>query len=263
MKKINVLLLILAVSLLSVNYVFAKSSNDVPNEVYIAATKGLDTFKTVVSQRPSDYGFASQSEVEQVTIGKGFKIYYINPEKLKSSDGSSLTDLSMDSNTWEFLILLNGKPKSFMTIGIEEGQYKVVHFGGDASVFGHTLENYNMKAKEKNIISSAQLLKSGLVYYFVAKDNGKEYILPAIPPEKAKSFGNMDNSNFKTSNEVITYLKGVQKNDGNQLEGVFSKSSEINNNSDQIIIMSLLMITLLIMILVYYLKRKMAPHDLS
>lgn len=209
MKKLVLIISCILITLFAFGSFISASQSQLPSDVLKAEEEGLSFFKTKVSQNPQQFGFNSVDEVNKVTLGEGFNVLFLNQEKLKSKETDSLLELTDASTMYEFAVELDGKAKTFLTIGLEDGAYKVVHFGGNAQVFGDTFKKF--KDLNKTLRKPA-LVKIGSSYCFVDKTNAHELVLPAVSSAHAESLGGMDNSVMKQSKDLVKYLKAMQKN---------------------------------------------------
>ncbi|QGU94897.1 hypothetical protein GOM49_07095 [Clostridium bovifaecis] len=170
MRKISkyiFLLIFIAFSFCTLNGNTVYAVN-VPNEVKLAAESGLVIFKNMVSENPNNYGYLNLDEVNKTVLGDGFKIKYVNPNKLKKSDNESLSELVDDTNCWEFIALVDGKPKSFITIGKINGEYKLIQFGGNPEKFYNSFKKYN-NTDDKNL--EPQIIKMGNENWLIINNN--------------------------------------------------------------------------------------------
>lgn len=188
------------------------AGSGIPKEVLSAAEQGLTQFRDKVASQPTPYGFTSADEVKRVTLGEGFQVFYVDADKLANATSTAdLLTLADPAQVWEFTLNLDGQPKSYLTIGQENGQYQVVHFGGDAAPLGTALGNFRKFAKEKAENAEPTLVKAGPVYYIVAKIGTQEYVIPAVHPERAGVTGGMDNTQLRAGADIVRHLKAVQK----------------------------------------------------
>jgi hypothetical protein len=183
----------------------------VPAEVRSAAEKGLDLFKSKVGPKATTYGFTSSADVSRVTLGQGFQVHYVDGDKLRNSSPNSLLGLVAPQKVWEFTVNLDGMPKSFLTIAYEDGEYRVVHFGGDAQDFGMALQNYGDLLAAKGANSQPIVIKAGPAYYLAGTIGSQEFVLPAVSSAKAEMVGGMSYSEMRPANEVVQYLQKIQR----------------------------------------------------
>lgn len=195
-----------------------------PEEVLSAAKEGLPQFKSMIGKEPSLYGYSDSEELNRIELGEGFRIYYIDSEKLMNDPNSqNLLSLVYPSDAWEFIVTLDGKPKSYLTVAPEDGKYKVVSLGGDATDFGIALENFRRFASEKGG-GEPILVKVGPLYYLTAKIEAAEFVIPNVGPEKAYVADGMDNTRLWEASKVIASLKELQKTPPRMKSGVGNTS---------------------------------------
>ncbi|AKG34993.1 hypothetical protein [Paenibacillus durus] len=210
---------------------FASSGDNevIPAEVQQAADQGLKSFIAEASMTPTDYGYSNADEVSKVQLGKGAKLYAID-KGLFGNASKKLTDYSTDTNTWIFTIDLNGSPKNFLTIGQENGQFKVVQVGGNASNFGAA------RAKIEKEYGTARVFQGGLAYYFAAESNGKDVILSSVPQQQAKSLNALGNDNYKSTDDIINFFKNQNTSAAEQQRGGQLSETTYNTNTSYILI---------------------------
>lgn len=207
MKK-NVILLTL-VSIFIITTAFASAAdnnpNDPPEEVIIAAEKSLEFVKDKISEDPEKFGFDG-CEVEDIELSKAFRLYYINKEKFLNNKSDSLEDIWEASTNWEFIINTKDEAKIILTLGYIDGEYKLVHFGGNARILNDSINNF----KELTNNNNPKVLQIRGQYYLVNK-NGED-VLPAFEKDSliSKKFNNMNNKEFQKSKDIITYLYETQ-----------------------------------------------------
>lgn len=97
--------------------------------VSFANTEGLSLIKEGLSKDPEGYGYANDTEIGEITVGEGMQIHFIDGAKLMEASDSLLETVT-PQESWEFLILSNGVPKSKMVIQKDSnGSYQVNEFG--------------------------------------------------------------------------------------------------------------------------------------
>ncbi|PWK09001.1 hypothetical protein C7459_11467 [Tumebacillus permanentifrigoris] len=115
---------------------YASIHSQVPAEVEkFAQTNGVMEAKKLLSLSPSDVGFTSKDEVDQLTLGPGLQIHSIDAEKLRKSTAHSLLSVSKPEQEWEFLLEKDGQAVTSIIIGKEHGNFVLQRAGGDAKNF--------------------------------------------------------------------------------------------------------------------------------
>lgn len=87
-----------------------------PDVDLFASSDGLAYFKENVAEDPIGYGYNSLDEVKRTTLGSGFQVRIIDPAKLASSKAERLLDISVPLEQWEYVIELDRRPKSYLSI---------------------------------------------------------------------------------------------------------------------------------------------------
>ena len=185
----------------------ANGASQIPEEVYLAAQKGISFFKAKVGPHAEKYGFKDIDQVDRVTLGRGFRLHYIGPERLATGRTESLLDLVDPVDAWEYTVDVDGSPQAFLTIGLEDEVYRVVHFGGDATNFGKTYDNFERFVTARSAKTVPTLVKAGPVYYFVGVVANEEVVLPALSEANASQANGMDNTELRSASEVVRYLR--------------------------------------------------------
>ncbi|GKS12902.1 hypothetical protein YDYSY3_39020 [Paenibacillus chitinolyticus] len=220
MKKTYLSFLTLIIVFCLASSVSAAATDNVPQEIKSAAEKGMEFFRSKVSSSPSDYGFASQEEANRAQLGEANELQYLVPEKIKN--GNSLLSISKPSGHWEFIVTVDGKPKSFLVVGKEDGEYKVLEFGGNPNDFSQSTKNFEKLSLEKSGGSKVKptILKVGNVRYLVGEINNREYLLSDISEGsgKAKFSNGVDNTKLVESKATLDFLKAVKEN-SEKIEG--------------------------------------------
>lgn len=166
----------------------------VPAQVQEAAARGLELFKTGAGAQS-----ANAEAAGRVTLGEGFQVHYVDADRLRSASPESLLALVTPQELWEFTVNVDGQAKTFVTIGYEDGEYRIVHFGGNAADFGAAMTNFGQ------LTAGVQptLVKAGPVYYLVGRVGTDEVVLPAVASAEAE---------LRPASELVRYLQQVQQN---------------------------------------------------
>lgn len=90
------------------------------------------------------HGFDSEADLSRVTLGKGIEIFTVPPEAiLNESVSLNLENSIIPMNSWDFLIMLDGHPKTIITVRLSNGKWKPV--GGGPSGFAEILDDFMHK----------------------------------------------------------------------------------------------------------------------
>jgi hypothetical protein len=212
MKKICMALILTTILILALSgLAFSADNNDIPEPVMKAANEGLSFVANTISANPSLYTIDTNFDAKTAKLGDGFNLYYPSKDKLCKNNTDSLIDACFASKFWLFTVKANGKPITFLTIGYEDGKYKVVEFGGKSQTFEETLTNF----KKLTSNDKPKVVKIGFYYYLVNKTNSGELVLPAIPEERAMQFNNKKLINSK---DIIKELKKGLTKEQTQLQ---------------------------------------------
>ncbi len=205
-KKIVLLLTMLSVVTFAItSYAISnqEDKNEIPIEVRAAAEEGLKKLAIIVSNDLEKFEF-SENDLDGIKLQKGYEVYFIDKDKFEKEE--KLEKMLFKSNMWEFVVECNGSPKTFLTVGLEDGEYKMLHFGGDSKEFQQKTNEY--------IVTNRQKLINIRGKYFVLNEGVNSHVLPCF--EENVSWLINENSGRKlsyTSDEFVKILKeNVKKN---------------------------------------------------
>jgi hypothetical protein len=103
-KIVTLIIVILLVSALNSNIIYAQTDSTVPDEIQVVANDGFESAKRKIAGDPKKWGFTEDViEIERLTLGEGLRVNYITGDLSKVS-GKSIDEL-IDPNkieTWEF-----------------------------------------------------------------------------------------------------------------------------------------------------------------
>jgi hypothetical protein len=102
-----------------------------PLEVAQAAAEGLQPFLGAIpSGDLADYGFVSQDEFAQATLGEPLRVYTIAPDKiLNYTPGMELVSLVTPTNIWYFPVFCFGEARTLLTVDLMNGKWRAVAIG--------------------------------------------------------------------------------------------------------------------------------------
>ncbi len=201
MKKIVAFCAMLAVVTLFVTvYAISNRENisEVPAEIRIAGEQGLKEIVPIVSGDLKKWEL-TEKELSGMELQEGYSFYCIDRDKFKKEE--TLEKMLVKSGMWEFVVACNGKPKSFLTVGFEDGKYKMVHYGGDSKQFQKKANQYIRTSKDK-------LIKIGCGYY-VLKGGKNPRVLPCFEEDESNWLNgrNAGRKSGYTPDEVVKILK--------------------------------------------------------
>lgn len=257
MKKSSVFLSTLLVLFFCFN-AYGQSQYNVSEEVLDAAEKGIEFAKTRISSNPEAWGFDNIEEVNNLTLGEAMKVYYVDLEKLMKSKNEDLLTLTNEPNVWEFTTYSNYTPKILLTIGYEDGEYRVTCFGGDCSDLHTTLSAAEEFKKLKENTNPSVLVKAGFNSYIITTINNDEFCFEVEANDNSRSANNSSN-NPKSSKQVIDFLKYKQANgsEGSAYGSGFSTSQyKMERNNSYITIVLCTICTFMVIIGGYSLVKK-------
>lgn len=213
MKKIGFFLSVIIIFTFAItSYALGNEcvKNDIPVDVKVAADEGLKTLVQMVSSNPDKFEFTSD-ELDNIKVKIGYNVFVIDKDKFIKED--KLEKMLYKTDMWEFVVECNGHPKTFLTVGFEDGKYRMVHFGGNSKYFVDKITEYNNLEHYKLIKVRGN--------YFVFDEGKNSQVLPCfnINSTNSELFSNeiLTKNKKITSKEFVEILKQKQ-NKGNDLE---------------------------------------------
>jgi hypothetical protein len=186
----------------------------VPAEIRSAAAGGLKEFLNADAGKGLDrLGFAAGgSDVAGATVGDGFQVYKVDPNRLVNNANATTFDQVVDaSNMWQLLVVNGTQPKSMITVDQMNGAPTAVSLGasGLADQLNALLVRWPAAIYTLRFIMSRQA-SSELVE--VSQD-GK--VLGAVPLLSARvalrAGGNFDPNDLWPVERVIAQLRPIVK----------------------------------------------------
>jgi hypothetical protein len=210
MKRATACLILLATMVFLAGTVCSASTDkqvaSAPAEAITAAQKGLDLFVGKASAEPEKWGLDLASDAERVVLGEGYRIAYIGRAAFTAADDVSILSLEDKSlyPTCVFTIVLDGKPKSFVTVcRIGGGDYQFADFGGDATYFGIAREAFRKVAGDA---IAPILMQYAGQYFMILEKDGKETVLP-VPFDDSTAAIVGSGQGFVETSAVIKSIK--------------------------------------------------------
>ncbi|MHA6480801.1 hypothetical protein ACX1C1_02490 [Paenibacillus sp. strain BS8-2] len=228
----------------------------VPNHVEeFAKHEGLKKFKEILSEDPSslmDYGYSDIDELDRAELGEGFQVHIIDPEKLQKANASTeIQSIIKKTDQWEYIVLVDGFPKSLLGVGIENGKWSVTKAGGYALDLAKSYDEMTaLNPKEKPILFYAQ----GIPIFLSKKDN-TEIISTELLANNSKLLPNITDSNLSTAQALISNLQLIQSspNQNEDSGGKIASSITVNNEQSTVKVITISAIVALMAAFVIYL----------
>ncbi|SDY25802.1 hypothetical protein SAMN05421736_101793 [Evansella caseinilytica] len=217
---------------LGTNMVHAKSEID-DELMSFVQTDGIAIFQELVSQDPEGHGYDNVKQVERTEVGEGFKIHYIDNEKLRAANNqSSISSIVKASNEWLFFIELEGKPKSILTIEQQNDGYGVISAGGNSENASKIL-NILKEGSDEEIL----LVQDQGINFFVSLENEIEYVGVTVPNGWLPSEANiMSSEKYIETLQTIENDPSISNQDGASMAMFFEESQPDKNNLNLLII---------------------------
>lgn len=152
------------------NSEFSSEYTDIPLEVEKEAQKALSWVGDTVLSDKDKWGLDESLSEKDLSLGQGVKVNYLNTEQLEKKTPNTLSSVIADDSdvTWLYTIDANGVALIYLEIGYENGECKVLQYGGDASTYGKLRDELIKKYGRQNIV----VLNGGPYNYFVYKEDG-------------------------------------------------------------------------------------------
>jgi len=106
-------------------------AGDAASEARESANHALRKFLTSVPlQDLQNHGFETKEEVEKAVVGQGFEIFSVDPKDiLDERPSKELQQLIVTSNMWMFIVAVEDKPMTLVTVGYVDGEWRLYQFG--------------------------------------------------------------------------------------------------------------------------------------
>lgn len=135
MKRIISIFIILALLLGAATLVFAendlKSKEEVAEQALKRMISEMENREMILDQELRDFGLASLEELRRLTVGTGYEMYFLDPDKIELYEGDKLSEIIKPANAREHTLYLDGTPKLSMTIYFyENGEFDIGYGGG-------------------------------------------------------------------------------------------------------------------------------------
>ncbi|QUL54873.1 hypothetical protein KDC22_32345 [Paenibacillus tritici] len=226
--------------------------------VSFANTQGLSLIKEGLSKDPGGYGYANEAEISEVTVGEGMQIHFIDGAKLRTASDSLLETVT-PQESWEFLILSSGVPRSKMVIQKDSnGSYQVTEFGGNPGTLAYAIQSLQAEGS----VSEPTLIRERDEYIAAFKKDNQELIIVPQQASSAESKGLSSNSEPQPQENLIDVLQSLQNDssdNGKDGSGTVASASNADNNTPlirPIMISILIALAAVFVFWVYFRRRK-------
>lgn len=151
------------------NSEFSSEYTDIPLEVEKEAQEALSWVGNTVLSDKDKWGLDESLSEKDLSLGQGVKVNYLNTERLEKKTPNTLSGVIADDSdvTWLYTIDANGVALIYLEIGYENGECKVLQYGGDASTYGKLRNELIKKYGRQNIV----VLNGGPYNSFVYKED--------------------------------------------------------------------------------------------
>jgi hypothetical protein len=99
-----------------------------------AAARSLATLRQLTNEQTyRDLGFESAAEAERTALGEPLRVFVVRLDRLRQfAQGDSARELLTDANRYIYPVLVEGRPRSAVTVELLNGRWEAVGFGGAA-----------------------------------------------------------------------------------------------------------------------------------
>lgn len=226
--------------------------------VSFANTEGLSLIKEGLSKDPEGYGYANDTEIGEITVGEGMQIHFIDGAKLMEASDSLLETVT-PQESWEFLILSNGVPKSKMVIQKDSnGSYQVNEFGGNPETLAYAIQALQTEGN----VSEPTLIRERDEYIAAFKKDNQELIIAPQQASSTESKGLGSNSEPQPPEHLIDVLQSLQNDssedakDGSGTVASAYKNDDSNHLLRPIMISALIALAVVFIMWIYLRRRK-------
>jgi hypothetical protein len=207
------------VLLISVVAVFMSSisfAKEVPDVVKRAAKDGMKSFLTVDRlDYLGSHGFFRQEDLDNAVLGEGIEIFTIPAEKLLDDTvPQTLDSLITSTNQWMFLIRVDGKAKTLVTVAFIDGKWIASEFGSPefAQVLNTFLKEWPAAAGYE--YKYVKVFQINATFIEVYKKDDLVGIVPGttlIELKTGKAPREYDPHNFIGTDEILPALRPAVK----------------------------------------------------
>jgi hypothetical protein len=249
MNKLRFLISLILCCFFLVPHAFAQ----MPEEVLsFANNDGLNSFKSIMSEDPTGYGFKDKEEIENSTLGQSFPVYWIDSEKLRAAKSTdTLSSVIKNTNQWQFVVLSNGQPKSFLSVEQGENGLVLVSAGGSSTAFMKAYEQ--IKAASDQDSEPLLVMIQGTRVLMSSKDNQEIAV-----SEANTVIHGIQNTKAAPTNDLVATLKNIQNStEQHKDSGTFLlPQSESASFWSQTVLVSLAVSIIVIAIIVIALSKR-------
>lgn len=166
----------------------------------------LETFKRIIKHDDiTAYGFKNEEELNRVTLGFSYDLYYLNADNLLKSKSQNMHEVIDPSGFKEYVITLDGNAITTVQTDITG---ELIRAGGDASIFSKIEKIVSTKESYKIIHSDRR--------YYILFDNNKIIPVP-LTIEKQELKEVPDKSVFTV---LKTRIENYRKSDKQEFGGM-------------------------------------------
>lgn len=97
----------------------------------VARSSLADFLHKIPSGRESRYGFLQRDEFSRASLGTPLRVYTVSPDSL-SGDADNPSNHPVAVDQWRVPVLIDGKPRSLLTVAVVDGALKAVELGAAA-----------------------------------------------------------------------------------------------------------------------------------
>jgi hypothetical protein len=184
-----------------------KEKNTVPDEVVLAARKGLPGFLKVLDEQTLKEWKVSKESLGSASLGAPFRLWKISPETVrKYRKGDSVRSLLSEINLWYFPVMIKGEMRLMYSVGKKNPSSPAVAGGLGDYLLANELKGAVGKWHRAEGYGIVLVTARPGEYFFTVpeKDQYNLTLIPTLPYMKQHStFPELD-----LVDNVVDWLKG-------------------------------------------------------
>ena len=184
---------------------FAQSTPvpDSDNTPEAAAQRAIFTLRRLTNEKTyKDLGFESPTDAERVSLGHPLHVFVVRLDRLREfKAGDNVQDLLTDARRFIFPAMIDGKPRSTITIELLNGRWEAVGFGG-LGVIREYIKVRQMKGENHNSQFVAVQIPAMQLNFLGQGVGGESLVLTPLPSNSEADRGLM---NFDNDRAIVGF----------------------------------------------------------
>jgi len=184
-----------------------REKNTVPEEVVLAARKGLPGFLAVLDEQTLKEWKVSKESLGSASLGEPFHLWKITPETVrKYRKGDTVRSLLSEINLWYFPVIINGETRLMYAVGKKTSSSPAVAGGLGDYLLANALKDPVRKWPRAEGYGIVLITARPGEYFFTVpeKDQYNLTLIPTLPyMKKHSTFPELG-----LAEDVVDWLKG-------------------------------------------------------